>query len=87
MRKRIALTTLLVLLATSFCYAGTLILSETDAIIAILVFILTVYLTTLDFHNQVETSEEQSAPQTLDDSNTQSQTTLESSLHENRPDL
>ena len=40
MRKRIALTTLLVLLATSFCYAGTLILSETDAIIAILVFII-----------------------------------------------
>ena len=54
---------------------------------AILVFVLAVYLTTMDFHKQVESAEEQSAPQTLDDSNTQSQTTLESSLHENRPDL
>ena len=52
---------------------------------AILVFALAVYLTTMDLYKHAETSEEQSAPQSLD-SNTQSQTTLESSLHENRPD-
>ncbi len=55
-------------------------------LIAILIFLLTVYLTTMDLHKPVETSEEQSAPQTLDDSNTQLPTMLESSLHENRPD-
>ena len=56
-------------------------------LIAILIFLLTVYLTTMDLQKSVESSEEQSAPQALDDSNTQSQTPLESSLHENHPDL
>ena len=53
---------------------------------AILFFVLALYLTTMDLYTRVESSEEQSAPQALDDSNTQSQTTLESSLHENHPD-
>ena len=54
-------------------------------LIAILVFVLAVCLTTMDFHKQVENGEEQSAPQSLD-SNIQLPTTLESSLHENHPD-
>ena len=40
MKKRIAITASLLLLATTFCYAGTLILTETEAIIAILVFVI-----------------------------------------------
>ena len=45
MKKRIALTAPLLLLVTSFCYAGTLlVLSETDAIVAILVFVIIVLL-------------------------------------------
>lgn len=62
-------------------------------LIAILVFLLILFLTTMDLHKRVETSgEEQSAPQTLEsdpqslDSSTQSLTPLESSLHENHPD-
>ncbi len=55
-------------------------------LIAILAFFLILFLTTMDVNKQVESAEEQSAPQSIDDSNTQSQTTLESSLHENRPD-
>ena len=54
-------------------------------LVAILIFLLAVYLTTMDFPKRAESGEEQSAPQALD-SNTQSQTTLESSLHENHPD-
>ncbi len=55
-------------------------------LVAILIFLLAVYLTTMDFQKRVESGEEQSAPQALDDSNTQLPTTLESSLHENHPD-
>ena len=55
-------------------------------LIAILIFLLTVFLTTMDLYKSPETSEEQSVPQALDDSNTQLPTTLESSLHENHPD-
>ena len=55
-------------------------------LIAILIFLLTVYLTSMDLQKPVETSEEQSAPQSLDDSNTQLPTTLESNPHENHPD-
>lgn len=40
MKKRIALTISLIILATSFCYAQTLVLGKTDAIIVILVFII-----------------------------------------------
>ncbi|MBR5711296.1 MAG: hypothetical protein IKX40_11110 [Thermoguttaceae bacterium] len=54
-------------------------------LIAILVFFLILFLTTMDVQTHGANSEEQSAPQTLE-SNTQSQMTLESSLHENRPD-
>ncbi len=54
-------------------------------LVAILIFLLAVYLTTMDFQKRVESGEEQSAPQALD-SNTQLPTTLESSLHENHPD-
>ena len=56
-------------------------------LIAILIFLLAVFLTTMDLHKPSETSEEQSAPQTLDDSNTQLPTTLESNPHESHPDL
>ena len=56
-------------------------------LIAILVFLLTVFFTTMDLYKSPEISEEQSAPQTLDDSNTQLPTMPESSLHENHPDL
>lgn len=56
-------------------------------LIAILFFLLAVFLTTMDLYKHAETSEEQSAPQALDDSNTQLPTTLESSPHENHPDL
>lgn len=54
-------------------------------LIAILIFLLAVFLTTMDLYKHAETGEEQSAPQSLD-SNTQLPTTLESSLHENHPD-
>ena len=54
-------------------------------LIAILIFLLAVYLTTMDFQKRVESGEEQNAPQALD-SNTQLPTTLESSPHENHPD-
>ena len=54
-------------------------------LVAILIFLLAVYLTTMDFQKRVESGEEQSAPQALD-SNTQLPTTLESSPHENHPD-
>lgn len=40
MKKRITLTASLILLATSFCYAGTLVLTERDAIIVVLLFII-----------------------------------------------
>lgn len=56
-------------------------------LIAILIFLLAVFLTTMDLYKSPETSEEQSVPQTLDDSNTQLPTMPESSLHENHPDL
>ena len=55
-------------------------------LIAILIFLLAVFLTTMDLHKPSETGEEQRAPQALDDSNTQLPTTLESTLHENHPD-
>lgn len=54
---------------------------------AILIFLLAVFLTTMDLYKHAETNEEQSAPQALDDSNTQLPTTLESNLHEIHPDL
>lgn len=54
-------------------------------LVAILIFLLAVYLTTMDFQKRVESGEEQNAPQALD-SNTQLPTTMESSLHENHPD-